>query len=359
MNSSGSRLTGRAYLLLGVLSLVGTYACADRVVAPPASTPALDLEASAVFVSTLWRPSDTGATYLGGITGTAALDASHTAPAVATANVRPLDAARAPQSLGIAPSASPLADRPASGALERLVTMRDVTLPAVNGKRMRLRVADDPRRDGRGPMAVAIYQDDRPVAVTEYSYAKGTRGWRLARSRSTILDGAGKATLVVDNDVDRVLAAAARGAAPDASGTASRDEDGNYPDDGLTDDGEGIRCASQMLDVAAKGALWTAAAAAVVAAASSCTLAPPACAVALVAAEAALVAADIALGVAIGELVRCQNPPPPPPPPPPPTSSGGDEDRGDGWDQWCEYLNTYVNGVLVEQVVLRCWWQRV
>lgn len=340
MTIHAPRLTRRSWLLLGVLSLAATYACADGVAGPrpSPSTPQLDLEASGVYVSTLWRPTDSGATYLGGITGRAEVRGSGAALRVATADEHAL-ATRPVSPL-------PLADPDGAGTRSQRIIARTIDLPSKDGKRRSLRLATDPRNDGRPAMAAIVYEDGRPVAISEFSYAREGKGWRIVRSRSTMLDAAGKATLVVDNDLSRVLGGAGRSALPDA--VAANHAADMYEEQ--TDDGP-IKCAAERLAVLSASASWVSAAAGLAAlVTATCTVAPQSCTLAIVAAQAALVAADVALGQAIGNLQRCLDPPPPPPSVIAPGGSSGP-----GWTEWCEYLVSYENGVPVSSTPLRCW----
>ena len=99
--------------------------------------------------------------------------------------------------------ASPLSGRPlpaVPGTQRKLVQTRNLKLPTGDGRTIRVQVAEDSRGGGRPPVAAVLYDKDRPVVRIEYKYKPDGARWEVVSSRASMLDAAGRVTLVVDRD---------------------------------------------------------------------------------------------------------------------------------------------------------------
>ena len=168
-------------------------------------------------------------------------------------------------------------------------------------------------------MAVMTWVNGRAIAQHSFTYARDGKKWRAVRSRSTLFDASGKASLVTDNDLSGVgpqNASSDVGALPllkqGVRALANRLGRLASPDvlyAATTDDGSGCLMAGILLTAA--GLDEVAAAAAVAGAFLTCaTPAAPACIPAMIGAQAWLAAADIALGIAIANYYTCTHPTP-------------------------------------------------
>jgi hypothetical protein len=185
-----------------------------------------------------------------------------------------------------------------------------------DGRDVALQAIADPRGEDRPPVAVMIYEGDRPVSIHQYRYVKEGKHWRPRASRVTIFGSDGKPNLVVTNDI----AAAQFGSIvlPRAStwlldglhamgGSLGRLvlPDVLYAAQDQLD--AGSSCSREAAILAGAVLAEAAAVAFLAAAVAACPVTVVTC-FAVVAAQLALTAADIALGVAYGDYYNCTHP---------------------------------------------------
>lgn len=371
MHTASTRLNSRrlnsriAGFVLAIFVLAVGYACSD-VVAPRAGP---DIFASGTWTSSLWKPEGAGFRHVSSISGWAEVGAKSGKVSVQNSAVREMplgpvqiESLRSALRSSVVEGGELVTDNkslkePApKGALVRQFKTRSQSLTGPAGENLRLEFVDHPLGSGRPPLAVMIFQDEKPVVFNEFTYERSGTGWRAVRSRSNILDADGKVSLVADQDLSRVgrrgrsvgdagltpwlrqgLGSAATQFAklvqPDAlyaGPTASAELD--------------APCAKEMMNAVVASIAHAAAVLGVATAYASCVELGSACKPLIWGAQALLVAADIALGVAVGELVACEGRAAEPGPVPPPSSGGGGSGGGGGGGTLlCTTTSTYYS----------------
>jgi len=335
--------------MLGALTAVPlvVLACSDGT--SLVTSPDIDHAAIATgsYRTTIWRPSDSGLTYVDAAAGRYR-SSSGTKPVVDAGASIHLDAGtieRMKESLETELAISRLMDgqnnaRDRTGAGSGLMrpTLKGgsvVGLGMIDGKAVSLQASPDAKSKKRPPKSIIVMLNGRATLIKDFQYRKERGKWTIARVTTTVLNSVGRPELISATEFGKEN--------PDTSDNGvldhlrgGLDAVGNgflqliQPDAlhastvvSLANDEEA--CLREKIVLAGAVAGEVAAYAAYLLAVGSCVPSPATCILAVAAAHLAWLAADVALALAIVDLYNCLNPPPPPPPPSPPGGGGGAE----------------------------------
>lgn len=308
------------------MALTLGVACGDESLAPESKN--VEARLSGGTSSTMWQVTEQGLKYLGSIAAqVSVVYASEYLTTSVESIVRtnlPLSerkalAAKAEEATKFGPSrAATLEKQPLATSQVATRWRASLSTPrrhfkTKDGKDVGIQMINDPRGGGRPPMAVMVYDGDRPVSLNEYSFVKDGTHWRPTGSRSTLFDSTGRPRLIAVHDLVNVhyTSFGVTAASNASSGGLQRfgttlkrfvQPDALYAAGACDEDGQ---CLREAIIVAGAEAAWAAGVVAAVAAYAACPATAGATCLAGLAAQAALVGLDIALGVAIGDYYSC------------------------------------------------------
>ncbi len=314
-------------VFLGVLIVAGV-ACSDKEnpVAPDQGT---RVEESGRWSSTLWKAHEGALAYLGSARGdlTISVDTHGVRSARATGAALQLGAAKI-QALGkelvssaptlmMSPPSSPIPSATV-GIVRPTLRVKSVKLRTPDGRNVSMQFLDDPRGQGRPPLAVLTFLNGRAIGFNQYTYAPDGDGWRTTRVRSTGYDLNENAAFVADQDFSDVRSHPAKVSSVGLGWWSTHaNKAGKLLADLVTPDvayaASSIECAAEMIEVGIATAEWSGAALVLAAAIASCEESPGTCQAAVNGARVLLAAATARLAAATTALYKCTHPPPPSP----------------------------------------------
>lgn len=383
------------------------FACSDVTnVSSPGAVPrqvSTDLAASGAVYTTVWQPAGSRMSFKRAITVPLRISRRSGVSVTSAAGEATIDSnfVRAEQlqleitAAQFRNTAGPLTAFAAVGAdgqSKAQVRGRSVVTKTVDGKAIRLAYApDDDKASRRPPKALMIWENNKPVAALQFTYAKRGDTWRLIKTRALFLDANGKVVLVSDQD----RAALTYGSTLPANGVFGRIGEGSakalrmiaqavQPDALYAAAAEEEACAAELRNAAAAAVGLLAAAANMTAAdlalaaayasmnaaLASCVASPATCIPAVIAAEIAIGSASawvtsalagLTLALAlVGETAQALWDCLWPEQQTGPVGGGGGEGGCDGnggeeWCQWTVWYNGYGDVVAVEEDY--CWCQ--
>jgi hypothetical protein len=207
MRSPRRSLSRASSIGFGSLFLAVSYACSERAIAPTAADDANEFAVSGILSSSLWRVDGAQLTYAGSVSaqGRITQDKNGVHQAFEPAVVTKAPSSLSKPGLGLSPLRAPSTNKTALAEGKQVSWRSRLTSPRVqlgtrDGKRISMQRVADPRGGGRPPVAMMLYDGDRPVSLIEAVYQKEGKRWKPTRARVTIFGKDGKPSVVTEDN---------------------------------------------------------------------------------------------------------------------------------------------------------------